>query len=149
MLSRPTPIRATTRSRAGWPIAAADTRAQHVTIATGSCAAASRSISAGGAGSAGPATKPNPAPSMIPRSIVSSGHARSVSRTFPDSAGTLCPSCRSVMPIPGRVAGFGGQLLDQRRYPQFDASAQDHLGPAADNAGDGDDLLHHPLEVRV
>src|ERR1700722_10658030 len=81
MLSRPTPIRATTRSAGEAAMAVADTGAQQVRIAAGRCDATRSSIAWAGAGSAGPATSVRPAAASTARSIVSSGQARSVSST--------------------------------------------------------------------
>jgi hypothetical protein len=41
--------------------------------------------------------------------------------------------------------GLLGQLFQERGDPGFDSPAQDDLGPAADDAGDRDNALHHAL----
>ena len=69
------------RSAGDAAIAAADTGAQQVKMAAGRFSTTRRSIADAGAASAGPATSRSPADSITARSMVSSGHARSVNNT--------------------------------------------------------------------
>ena len=62
----------------GDAMAAADTSAQHVIIASGSCSTTNASMRSGGRASEVPATRICPAPSITVRSISTSGHAKSV-----------------------------------------------------------------------